>query len=142
MICRFHEVDGGGGDGSTGSGVCAEPRPRLTMLVSSSDWRQHSLGDQLPRLLNPLGIVCLAATSGDEAQELIRRLTIHIAVVDLAIPLRSVAVPPRNSASGGVPRALSSEVPSAAPKVTPHPAAEAGARLLQMLRRLESPPPT
>lgn len=64
-----------------------------------------------------MGIQSLKATSGDEATELIRKYVVHIAVVDLAIPLHK-----------GV--------------ADPGAASEAGPRLLQLLRRLEAPPPT
>lgn len=85
------------------------------MLVSTATWRREPVSEQLPTLLAPLGIRCVGASSGDEAQDVIRTATVHIAVVDFAIPLHSGDS-------------------TAAP--------EAGPRLLQLLRRLESPPPT
>jgi CheY-like chemotaxis protein len=59
------------------------------------------------------------AGSGEEAAEVIRNYTVHIAVVDLSIPLQ------RTTAG-----------------VTTSTNMEAGPRVLQLLRRLDSPPPT
>ena len=69
---------------------------------------------QLPSLLKPMGIRSLTANSGEEATNVIENNVIHIALVDLSLPLRS-----------GCPRG-----------------APAGERILQLLRRLDSPPPT
>ena len=68
---------------------------------------------QVPRLLSPMGIRSIWVDSGEEAAQAIDRQQIHIAVVDLGIPLRSTA-----------------------------PAKASGARVLQLLRRLADPPPT
>ncbi len=87
------------------------------MLVSAADWRQQPIAEQLPALLQPLGVECLRVSSGHEATDILRTVTVHIAVVDLAIPLR-----PGDDASAR--------------------RSEAGARLLQLLRRLDAPPPT
>lgn len=90
-------------------------RPRLNLLLSYSGW-DHATNpiNQLPRLLEPMGIRSFVASSGDEAAELIRLRPIHIAVVDWGIPLQ------RSQHSGEA----------------------GGARILQLLRRLEQPPPT
>ncbi len=69
--------------------------------------------EQLPRLLIPMGIHCIKAETGEEAARTIDQLPVHIAVVDLSIPLM------RSETSGA-----------------------AGSRILQMLRRLHKPPPT
>lgn len=61
-----------------------------------------------------MGIRSLLARSGREATEVIRRHPIHIAVVDLGLPLEC-----GQSEGDG-----------------------AGCRLLEVLRRLEAPPPT
>lgn len=100
-------------------GDCTDPsgRPRLNLMLSYSGWQNHaSPVEQLPRLLTPMGIRSYVVTSGDEATELIRHIPIHIAVVDLGIPLNRPAS--EQSAEPG------------------------GPRILQMLRRLEQPPPT
>jgi CheY-like chemotaxis protein len=88
--------------------------PRLRMLLSEAGWRRGTVVDQLPRLLEPLGIRTVRAASGEEAADLIRSVTIHIAVVDLAIPLH------RDAERSPL----------------------AGPRVLELLRRLEQPPPT
>ncbi len=60
-----------------------------------------------------MGIHSVRVTSGEDATEAIRTYTIHIAVVDLAIPL-----------------------------LRTEPSKAAGPRILQLLRRLDQPPPT
>ena len=69
--------------------------------------------EQLPRLLAPMGIFSIRVTSGEGAARVISDYRIHIAVVDLTIPLD--------------------------PSV---PARAGGDRILQLLRRLDQPPPT
>jgi len=98
----------------------AGPAGRLNLLLSIAAWRQGGALEQLPSLLAPLGIHSIAAGSGEEAAEVIRRVTVHIAVVDLAIPLQR------------------SETAASSPLG----AREAGPRVLQLLRRLDQPPPT
>jgi DNA-binding response OmpR family regulator len=87
---------------------------RLNLLLSYADLARAPEGEQLRRLLEPLGISSYLVGSGEEAEHLLRELAIHIAVVDWAIPLR------RNAA-----------------RYEP-----AGARILQLLGRLDTPPPT
>jgi CheY-like chemotaxis protein len=69
----------------------------------------------LPRLLEPLGVLSHRAGSGAEATRVIRSRPIHIAVVDLALPLEESAEAPEFS--------------------------EGGPRLLELLSRLDQPPP-
>jgi CheY-like chemotaxis protein len=69
----------------------------------------------LPPLLEPLGVTAVKAQSARQAERLIRSTTIHIAVVDLTLPLDDG---PATEAE------------------------EAGTRVLDILSRLESPPPT
>jgi DNA-binding response OmpR family regulator len=87
---------------------------RLNLMLGYARWRQDQVIEQLPRLLEPMGIRCLRASTGREATELVRSLQVHIAVVDLTIPMES------ETATRD----------------------EAGPRVLQLLRRLEQPPPT
>ena len=110
---------GGGGNRVPPLHHPGRENPRLNLLLSLAAWRQGTALDQLPSLLAPLGIQSIKTTSGEEAAEVIQRFTVHIAVVDLAIPLE------RESES-----------------TTKPPSTEAGPRLLQLLRRLEAPPPT
>ncbi len=87
--------------------------PRLNLLISYAGWREESAVNQLPRLLSPLGIQSVRADSGEEAAEVIRTQPVHIAVVDLAVPIRRDCVD-----------------------------SPAGSRILTLLRRLDQPPPT
>lgn len=87
-------------------------RPRLNLLLSYGGWRDQTAVDQLAQLLEPMGIQSIRVGSGEEAAELISAVSIHIAVVDLAIPLRSE----QQSEAGG-------------------------ARILELLRRLDPNPP-
>lgn len=116
------------GDGSgcapgsaPGRDACGPCRPggRLNLLLSYAGWQSESWVDALPRLLEPMGVVSLRAGTGREATEVIRRNPIHIAVVDLGLPLE--------------PRAAGSTAPD-------HE--EGGPRLLEILRRQAQPPPT
>ena len=90
---------------------------RLNLLLSYGGWREGTAVDQLPHLLTPLGIHSIRVHSGEEAAEVISNTSIHIAVVDLAIPLH---------------RRREEKTPD-------NPS---GPRVLQLLRRLEEPPPT
>ncbi len=95
--------------------------PRLNLLLSYGGWREQSCVDQLPRLLSPMGIQSIRVESGEEAEQVIRTYRVHIAVVDLAIPLRKTAT---EEASQGT------------------TTTSGGARMLQLLRRLQEQPPT
>lgn len=89
---------------------------RLNLLLSYGGWREESWADLLPRMLDPLGVRSLRADSAASAADLIRRERIHIAVVDLCVPLSDDE---RDGCSE-----------------------EGGARILDLLNRLETPPPT
>lgn len=99
--------------------AAALPGGRLNLLLSYAGWRPESWADQLPRLLEPMGVRSLRADTGRQATSLIQTHRIHIAVVDLGLPLDNPAAPD----------------PAAA-------LAEGGSRLLELLARLEAPPPT
>ncbi len=86
---------------------------RLNLLLSCGAGREGPAIEQLPRLLSPMGIYSIKVTSGESAARVICEFPIHIAVVDLTIPLAPDS-----------------------------PARSGGARILQLLRRLEQPPPT
>jgi DNA-binding response OmpR family regulator len=90
------------------------PGARLNLLLSYGGWREHAAVRQLPRLLEPMGICALEADTCEEAASLIQHQPVHIAVVDLEIPLSHTGQ-----------------------QQTP-----GGARILQLLRRLDQPPPT
>ncbi len=104
--------------GSEASRAPAGPRHgRLNLLLTYAGWQEDSWADRLPRLLEPMGVRAWRAGSGDEASRLIRSVPVHIAVVDLALPLHCEATP----GSAGE---------------------EGGRRILDLLARLEQPPPT
>ena len=90
-----------------------ERRSRLNLLLSCGQAPTDPAVDQLPRLLAPMGIHSLRATSGKGAADVISHHPIHIAVVDVTIPLAPTS-----------------------------PARAGGDRILQLLRRLQEPPPT
>ncbi len=94
--------------------ACPQPNARLNLLLSYGGWREHAAVTQLPRLLEPMGIQSLQANTGEEAASLIQHRPVHIAVVDLEIPLASTG--DRRVAGGP--------------------------RILQLLRRLNPSPPT
>ena len=87
---------------------------RLNLLLTCGSWREDSPVRQLPQLLGPFGIRSLTAESGEEAFKMIENSDIHIAIVDLAIPLSVGSSDTRPS----------------------------GERVLQLLRRLSPQPPT
>ena len=91
--------------------------PRLNLLLTYGGWRDMPAVLQLPRLLEPMGIRAMQAESGDEAARIINREPVHIAVVDLEIPIDTRTGMTARPRSGG-------------------------AKLLQLLKRLETPPPT
>ncbi len=95
-------------------GIGGVAQPRLNLLLSFGGWRDDALERQLPPLLRPMGVHCLEARTGSEAEQVLRSQRIHVAVVDVSVPM-----------SDGV---LGSDA--------------AGSRILQILRRLEQPPPT
>ncbi|MCC7390439.1 MAG: response regulator [Phycisphaerales bacterium] len=101
------------GSGAEGSG--ANPN-RLNLLLSYAGWQHESWADRLPRLLEPMGVTSLRAGTGREATLVIDSFPIHMAVVDLSLPLDA------NPDPAGAP--------------------EAGPKLLEILRRLDQPPPT
>jgi len=102
-----------------GGGGSARGHGRLNLLVTYGGWRDAPAVEQLAQLLGPLGIESFNAESGEQAAEIIRTHRIHIAVVDLAIPLQQRETT-RKTAAGR----------------------PGGGRILQVLRRLDPSPPT
>lgn len=114
-----------GGDARRGGDVCdggseqagtPQPGGRLNLLLSCGGWQQDPWIDRLPRLLEPMGVRSFVAGSGRHASEVIRGTTIHIAIVDLSLPLETSENDPQSE--------------------------EGGTRLLELLARLSQPPPT
>jgi len=91
------------------------PGHRLNLLLSSPAWRTDSWADRLPQLLEPMGVSSVRAASAREAERVMRQVSVHLAVVDLTVPLDGQAG--ENVEEGGT-------------------------RILELLSRLESPPPT
>ena len=97
---------------------CASTPPnRLNLLLSYAGWSPDSWADRLPLLLEPLGVRALRACSGRQASQVIAQSPVHIAVVDLCLPLDD------QPGGGG------------------QTAEEGGPRLLELLARLTQPPP-
>lgn len=103
-------------DNSAPQGACNQPGGRLNLLLSYGGCQVESWCDRLPPLLEPMGIQSFRAGTARHASKVIASTPIHIAVVDLALPL--------------------DETPD------PTKAEEAGPRLLDLLARLERPPAT
>jgi DNA-binding response OmpR family regulator len=129
MSVRFHpdNADGapkgpGGGVGKAASGAggggCGGGR--LNLLLSHTHWQSECWADRLPTLLEPMGIQSFMAQTGAQASKVIAMIPIHIAVVDLSLPLDGAGT---SEASAG-----SME--------------EGGTRILELLARLDQPPPT
>lgn len=109
MSARFHpDALNPAGQASPGSDL-----PRLNLLLSYAGCLENPWVDRLPKLLEPLGIHSLRAQSGDEASEAIRSYPIHIAIVDMGLPMR--CADQRH--------------------------APAGPQILELLRRASTPPP-
>ncbi len=99
------------------------PGGRLNLLLSAAGhvaWRDDSWADALPRLLEPMGVQSWRVRSGREAAAVMKGTSVHIAVVDLALPLEP--------ARAGLEQISATE--------------EGGSRLLELLGRLPTPPPT
>ncbi len=110
--------DAGSERGNGAARLATTPGPtcagRLNLLLSCAGWQQDPWVDRLPRLLEPMGVIAHRAQTGGEAKRVIESTPIHIAVVDLGLPLDATSS-------------------------TDH---EGGPRLLELLARLACPPPT
>lgn len=114
---------GGGGAGRARHTLTPIPSPypgeapiggRLNLLLSYAGWEPEPWVDRLPRLLEPMGIASLRAQSGREASEVLQTSLVHVAVVDLGLPMDRAAGPSDH---------------------------DGGTRLLELLARLKEPPP-
>jgi len=96
---------------------------RLNILLTDGGWRDESWPESLPRLLAPMGVRARRAGSGREAARVLRLTPIHAAIVDLTLPLTDAGAEEHH-------------------RMTVQPVAEeGGARLLDLLARIERPPP-
>ena len=109
------------GNGGAGSGVNPPVGGaggvgghRLNLLLSTGGWQPDPWVERLPRMLDPMGVRSHVAASARSAERVIQANPIHIAIVDLALPL---------------------EDQTAADE-------EAGVQLLELLARMPEPPPT
>ena len=112
-----HPGSGGGTPARTPAAHGHRPGGRLNLLLTDGGWPSERWAETLPRLLEPMGVSSLCARSAREAEKIIRNTDIHIAVVDLSLPLHD------------------------APPADGH-AEEGGPRILEILARLDAPPPT
>lgn len=114
---RPHPADPCSGAGPQAGGGAPEGcRGRLNLLLSYAGWHCDAWAERLPLLLEPMGVRSVRAATGQQATEVLRRISpIHIVVVDLGLPLKE---DPREGAEEG------------------------GPRVLELLSRLEQPPPT
>lgn len=112
-----HHSNGGTG-GGTGVPPVSNPHTpggRLNLLLSAAGWQRDPWVNRLPRILEPIGVRSHVAASARSAQRVIESNPIHIAIVDLALPLDDGAEPATD---------------------------ESGIALLDLLSRLAVPPPT
>lgn len=82
MVCARFDSEPG-----RSPGHADRPAGRLSLLLAGADWQHEPWIDRVGPLLAPLGVQALRAGSGLEARRLIQTEPVHIAVVDLALPL-------------------------------------------------------
>ena len=118
----FREPTGNAaGPGAASGGLAGGAGGRLNLLLSYAGWHPDPWIDRLPRLLEPMGVHSLRVDSGRQASTVIQSTRIHVAVVDLGLPLDETKTE-RDA--------------ELAPEF-----AEGGPRLLELLTRLAEPPP-
>lgn len=105
-----HQNGGQDGDafGSSGFRVGG----RLNLLLSTAPWRPDPWADALPQILAPMGVSSIRTMSARAAEQVIKTVPVHLAVVDLSTPMDD------NTRD------------------------EAGPRVLELLSRLSNHPPT
>ncbi|GAB4384780.1 MAG: hypothetical protein Kow0022_08410 [Phycisphaerales bacterium] len=114
-VCPHPDAPISGGGRRALDGGDELSRSRLNLLLSYAGFSDDPWVERLPRLLEPLGVRSLRAQNGIEATRVIQHVPVHIAVVDLGLPMADLPAD--------------------------HPDAEGGPRILELLRRLEAPPP-
>jgi CheY-like chemotaxis protein len=106
---------GAAGVGPITGGVGPGGFNRLNLLLSAGGWQPGPWVERLPVILEPIGVRSHVAASARSAERVIQANSIHIAIVDLALPMD-------DAGDGGD--------------------NEAGVQLLELLARMAVPPPT
>jgi len=114
MSVRCHD-----GSGGSSAGAGCGHTSRLNLLLTAAGWQADPWVNRLPRLLEPMGVTSHTAQSGAQASRIIQTTPIHVAVVDLGLPLTE-------------PQEREEPCPDLE---------EGGPRLLELLARLDEPPP-
>lgn len=119
LSLRFPNHDAGHRQsGGEGGACCDRAGGRLNLLLSYGGCQPDPWVNRLPPLLEPMGVTSYQASTGKDATRVIQMVPIHIAVVDLGLPLDCGKTEEANHAEEG------------------------GTRLLELLSRLHQPPPT
>lgn len=79
MDARSAYPQGGGATGAGGG--------RLTLMLSAPHWRETPWAEALPRVLEPLGVISIRAGTARQAERVLRTTRVHMAVVDMGVPL-------------------------------------------------------
>lgn len=134
-----HEGTSSGGNSSDAGGV-----GRLNLLLTQPRWSRSHWADALSEVLAPIGVTSIRAGSVPEAERAIRSVRVHIAVVDLGLPMREPTgpAPSADEPAGG--RSGSAGETGRAGGVAGGISEEeaGGGRILDVLSRLREPPPT
>jgi CheY-like chemotaxis protein len=113
------------------SAGAAAGRSRFNMLLTEDRWREPDhWSRQLPRLMEPMGVVSYIARCGEEALEVASSVPIHAAVVDISTPKVARTMP--QPSSEGSAEDYEEQNESAPPT---------GLWILELFRRLPSNPP-
>jgi len=82
---RFPQ-DHGSAAGGSSRGIGASEGGRLNLLLAYGGWREDTFADQLPPLLQSIGIRCIRTRTAAEAHHAMMRDRVHVAVVDMTTP--------------------------------------------------------
>jgi len=110
-------------------------RARFNVLLTEDRWHgPDHWSRQLPRLMEPLGVVSYKVRCGEEALDVAQQVPIHAAVVDLTIP--RMAPPLARDESDPADESHEAPAPQSAT-----PAIPGGLWLLELFSRLPNNPP-
>lgn len=114
---------------------------RFNVMLTEDRWgRPEHWSRQLPRLMEPLGVASYTVRSGQEALDLVKRVPLHAAVIDLATPRVSPPPPAPSSPDPANPTRVQSTAQPLDPPAENN-AIPGGLWLLELLRRLPRRPP-